>query len=130
MENILIQQLISHFSQLVEKYAKSNENAVYCDIKKIYKNEFKKTGLMFVSGNVHFKGFTFKCIYIINGGPMGGKSGLECRFSFDQTPEELEYSFYDILNIIDPQNFKSYSFPYIFSEREMSEAFNIYVTGF
>jgi hypothetical protein len=85
---------------------------------------------MFVSGNVHFKGFTFKCIYIINGGPMGGKSGLECRFSFDQTPEELEYSFYDILNIIDPQNFKSYSFPYIFSEREMSEAFKYLCDGF
>ncbi|NLB35876.1 MAG: hypothetical protein GX824_00980 [Clostridiales bacterium] len=130
MEDTLLQRLIGHFSKLVEKYTISNENAVCCDIKKIYKNELRKKGLMFVSGNVHFKGFTFKCVYIINGGPMGGRSELECRFAFDEAPEKLEYSFYDILNVIDQQDFKSYSFPYILSEKEMSAAFKYLCDGF
>ncbi|HZJ77506.1 MAG TPA: hypothetical protein VFD52_01715 [Clostridia bacterium] len=130
MENELTLELTVHFSELIKKYSQNNENALHYEIEMLYKNPSSQKDLMFVSGNINFKSFTLKCIYIVNPGLVGESSWLECKVEFADDPDWAEYSFYDILNIVNTNDFNNYTVYYIDSKDTMTRAVEYLLKSF
>ena len=58
------------------------------------------------------------------------KSTLEMRFVFENGKLPIEFSIYDLFNIIDKKNFKCYTFGYVIDETKMKEILKYLIDSF
>ena len=77
-----------------------------------------------------FKNFVLKLEYKINISMLIPKSTVEMRFMFENGKLPVEFSIYDILNIIDKDNFKCYTFGYVATENKMKQVLKYLVDTF
>lgn len=130
MKEDLIKRLVETFKQEAEKYSNLLEGVVNYNCEEFFKKNNPENGYHSVDASIMFKNFTLKLEYKINISMLIPKSTVEMRFMFDNGKLPVEYSIYDLLNIIDENNFKCYTFAYVTSEIKMREVLKYLVDTF
>lgn len=131
-EVLLTDKIVETFKKKTEEYSKklNTENFHY---EELYQKGKKENGKAFAMSVLEFKDFFLKINYRVHAPMLVPSSTLEMRILFKGGKFPVEYSIYDILNIIDETNFICYTIPYITTEELMEQAlahimdcFNIY----
>ena len=128
MKEDLISKLIETFKEETQKISNSIEGVVNFKYEEFFKRNNPEKGYHSIDALIIFKKFTLKLEYKINVGMLVPKSTIEMRFMFDNAKLPVEYSIYDLLDIIEESNFKSYTFPYLTNVSKMIEVLN-YLTN-
>lgn len=128
----LTDKIVETFKKKTEEYSKAlnTENFHY---EELYQKGKKENGKAFAMAVLEFKEFFLKINYRVHAPMLVPSSTLEMRIVFKGGKFPVEYSIYDLLNIIDETNFICYTIPYITTEEIMEQAlvhlidcFNIY----
>lgn len=122
MENkSLIDRLILTFKEETIKLKEKFDECEY-NIEMYYKNNRPEKGVHSVDAYFEFDNYIFKLEYKVNVGMLLPKSLLEMRFMLKTGKLPVEYSIYDILDVIENEDFKCYTIPLINSEKQMISA--------
>ena len=130
MKEDLIKKLVETFKTEIEKYSNELEGVVNFKYDEFYKKNNPKNGYHSIDANIMFKNFVLKLEYKINVSMLIPKSTVEMRFMFENGKLPVEFSVYDILNIIDKDNFKCYTFSYVTTEEKMKQIITYLVDTF
>ena len=130
MKEDLISKLVETFKQETEKYSNSFDDVVNYKCEDFFKKNNPEKGYHSVDASIIFKNFTLKLEYKIDISMLMPKSTVEMRFMFENGKLPVEYSIYDLFNIIDNTNFKLYTFAYVTNETKMKEVLNYLVETF
>ena len=117
-ERTMINEIVDVFKDKTREYSKSLGADGYDTEIYYVKNNIEK-GYSFIDASLEFKDFILKMEYKVNIGIILPKSTLEMRILFKGGKFPIEYSIYDILNIIDKDNFNCYTIPYIPNKETM-----------
>ena len=124
MKEDLISKLIDTFKQETEKISNSLDGVVNFKYEEFFKKNNPQKGYHSIDALIIFKNYTLKFEYKINVSMLIPKSTIEMRFMFENGKLPVEYSMYDVLEIVDKNNFKTYTFPYVTSESKMKDILN------
>ncbi len=130
MKEDLIKRLVETFKQETEKYSNLLEGVINYRVEEYFKKNNPEKGYHSVGAWIIFKKFVLKLDYKINVSMLIPKSTIEMRFLFEDGKLPVEYSIYDLFDIVDNNNFKCYTFPYVTSETKMIEVLNYLVETF
>lgn len=130
MKEDLIKRLVDSFKQEAEKYSNELNGVVNFNCEDFFKKNNPEKGYHSVDASIIFKEFTLKLEYKVNVSMLIPKSTVEIRFMFENGKLPVEYSIYDLFNIIDKNNFNCYTFPYVTSESKMKEVLKYLVDTF
>lgn len=130
MKEDLIKQLVETFKTETEKYSNELEGVVNYKCDEFYRKNNPAKGYHSIDANIMFKNFVLKLEYKINVSMLIPKSTVEMRFMFENGKLPVEFSIYDILNIIDKDNFKCYTFSYVTNETKMKKILKYLIDTF
>ncbi len=130
MKEDLIKKLVETFKTETEKYSNELEGVVNYKCDEFFRKNNPQKGYHSIDANIMFKNFVLKLEYKINVSMLIPKSTVEMRFMFENGKLPVEFSIYDILNIIDKDNFKCYTFSYVTTENKMKQVLNYLVDTF
>ena len=121
MKEDLIERLVETFKEETKKQSDTLEGVKDYKIEEFFKRNNPKNGYHSVDASIVFDTFTLKLEYKINVSMLIPKSIIEIRFMFEDGKLPVEYSIYDLFNIIDLKNFKCYTFASVTSEKKVIE---------
>lgn len=130
MKNDLINKLVECFKTETEKYSNELEGVVNFKHQEFFKKNNPEKGYHSVDASIIFKEFTLKLEYKINISMLIPKSTIEMRFMFENGKLPVEFSIYDLFNIMDKKNFKCYTFGFVTDETKMKDVLNYLVDTF
>ena len=130
MKKDLINKLVETFKNEAEKYSNELEGVVNFKYEEYFKKNNPEKGYHSVDASIIFKEFTLKLEYKINVSMLIPKSTVEMRFMFENGKLPVEFSIYDLFNIIDKKNFKCYTFGYVTDEATMQEILRYLIDTF
>lgn len=130
MKEDLIKKLVETFKTETEKYSNELEDVVNFKYDEFFNKNNPAKGYHSIDANIMFKNFVLKLEYKINVSMLIPKSTVEMRFMFENGKIPVEFSIYDILNIIDKDNFKCYTFGYVTTEAKMKQVLKYLVNTF
>jgi len=130
MEQNLINRLVNTFKDETLKYSNLFEGVVDYKCEEFFKKNNPEKGYHSVDASIIFKNFIVKLEYKVNISALIPKSTVEIRFMLENGKLPVEYSMYDLLNIIDKNNFKCYTFTYVTSDSKMKEVLKYLVDAF
>lgn len=130
MNDNLIKQLIETFKAESEKYSSELEGVVNYNVEEFFRKNNPAKGYHSIDACISFETFTLKLEYKINISMLIPKSTIEMRFMFENGKLPVEYSIYDLLDIIDNDNFKCYTFGYVTSIDNMKLALEYLIETF
>lgn len=130
MKEDLIKKLVETFKRETEKYSNELEGVVNYKCDEFFRKNNPQKGYHSIDANIMFKNFVLKLEYKINVSVLIPKSTVEMRFMFENGKLPVEFSVYDILNIIDKDNFKCYTFSYVTTEEKMKQIIKCLVDTF
>jgi len=130
MKEDLINKLVQCFKDEAEKYSNELEGVVNFKYEEFFKKNNPEKGYHSVDASIIFKEFTLKLEYKINMSMLIPKSTVEVRFIFDRGKLPVEYSIYDLFNIVDENNFKCYTFCYVTDENTMKQVLKYLIDTF
>lgn len=130
MKEDLIKRLVETFKVEAEKYSNELEGVVNYKCDEFFKKNNPDKGYHSVDAKIMFKNFVLKLEYKININLFLPKSILEMRFIFENGKLPIEFSIYDILNIIDKENFKCYTFSSITTEEKLKQILKYLIDTF
>ena len=130
MKEDLIKHLVDVFKTETEKYSNELEGVVNYKYDEFFKKNNPEKGYHSIDANIMFKNFVLKLEYKINISMLLPKSTIEMRFMFENGKLPVEFSIYDVLNIIDKDNFKCYTFSYVTTEDKMKQVLRYLVDAF
>lgn len=108
------------YEKSVKAFALSDERQPYY---KFSSSNFKED-IKEKKGYVYYDQVALVFVYCFEKQIYAPKSILECRVRFLEDHTAFEYPFYDVLSIINPNDFKCYLFPYIECAERMRECFS------
>ncbi len=112
--------IISTFCSKSRDFAAS-QGAITSEFFPLYKG---KDRLKEITARVYFNSFILDFVYSISSfGSVGPKSILDCRIWLEKNEEHLCFSLYDLMFLIDQNNFKCYFFPFIETPKKMTRCF-------
>ena len=117
----LTDKIVETFKNKTEEYSKTL-NAENFHYEELYLKGKKENGKAFAMSVLEFKDFFLKINYRVHAPMLLPSSTLEMRILFKGGKFPVEYSIYDLLNIIDETNFICYTIPYITTEELMEQA--------
>ena len=120
-EQKVIENIVEKFKTKAEEYS-NKFNADNFSVEQLYQKGKEENGHAYVMGIMEFKDFFLKLNYRVHAPMLLPSSTLEMRILFKGGKLPIEYSVYDLLNIIDETNFICYTIPYITTEELMEEA--------
>ena len=130
MKKDLINKLVETFKNEAEKYSNELEGVVNFKYEEYFKKNNPEKGYHSVDASIIFKEITLKLEYKINISMLIPKSTVEMRFMFENGKLPVEFSIYDLFNIIDKKNFKCYTFGYVIDETTMQETLKYLIDTF
>jgi len=130
MKEDLIKKLVETFKTETEKYSNELDGVINYKCEEFFKKNNPEKGYHSIDANIMFKNFVLKLEYKINISMLIPKSTIEMRFMFENGKLPLEFSIYDLLNIIDKDNFKCYTFGYVTTETKMKQILKYLVNSF
>lgn len=130
MKEELIKRLVEVFKTETEKYSNELDGVVNYKYDEFFKKNNPEKGYHSIDANIMFKNFVLKLEYKINVSMLIPKSTVEMRFMFENGKLPIEFSIYDILNIIDKANFKCYTFSYVTTVEKMEQVLNYLIDTF
>ncbi len=130
MKKDLINKLVETFKNEAEKYSNELEGVVNFKYEEYFKKNNPEKGYHSVDASIIFKEFTLKLEYKINISMLIPKSTVEMRFMFENGKLPVEFSIYDLFNIIDKKNFRCYTFGYVIDETTMQETLRYLIDTF
>ncbi len=130
MKEDLIKKLVDTFKVEAEKYSNQLEGVVNYKCEEFFRKNNPAKGYHSVDASIMFKNFVLKLEYKINISALLPKSTIEMRFMFENGKLPVEFSIYDLLNVIQPNDFKCYTFSYITTEYKMKEVLEYLVDTF
>ena len=113
-----------------EKYSNELDGVVNYKCDEFFRKNNPEKGYHSIDANIIFKNFVLKLEYKINISMLIPKSTIEMRFMFENGKLPVEISIYDILNIIDKDNFKCYTFGCVTNEDKMQQILKYLVDTF
>ncbi len=128
-ELTIIDKIVETFKVKTEEYSKTL-NAENYNYEELYLKGKQENGKAFAMAVLEFKDFFLKLNYRVQAPMLIPSSTLEMRILFKGGKFPIEYSIYDILNIIDETNFICYTIPYITTEELMEQALSHIIDGF
>lgn len=108
------------FEKNVKEFALSDEERPSCK----FTSSYSKEDIREKKGYVDYGKFVIVFTYSFESPITAPKSILECRISFNKN-NAVEYPLYDLLEIINPNDFKCYIFSYIESAERMRSCFSV-----
>lgn len=120
-EKAMIEKIVEVFKNKTKEYSKEL-NAEGYNTETYYIKNNKEKGYNFIDASIEFKDFFLKMEYKVHTSMLLPTSTLEMRILFKGGKFPIEYSIYDLLNIIDETNFRCYTIPYITSIGAMEKA--------
>lgn len=117
----LIDKLILTFKEETEKLKEKFGECEYTT-EVYFRNNNPEKGLHSVDACFEFEKYILKFEYKVNVSMLMPKSLVEMRFMLKTGKLPVEYSIYDILDIIKPDDFKCYTLPLINSKKQMVSA--------
>lgn len=120
-EKALIEKIVELFKQKTMEYSEKLKAESY-DTNIYYIKNDKEKGYNFIEAILEFKYFFLKMEYKVYTSMLLPTSTLEMRILFKGGKLPVEYSIYDLLNVIDESNFNCYTIPYITTEKTMEYA--------
>ena len=120
-EKANIEEIVEIFKAKTKEYSKKLGAEGY-NTETYYLKDDKEKGYNFIDASLEFKDFFLKMEYKVHTSMLLPTSTLEMRFLFKGGKFPIEYSIYDILNIIDTTNFGCYTIPYIAKVETMAKA--------
>lgn len=130
MKEDLIKRLVETFKSETEKYSNELEGVANFKYDEFFRKNKPEKGYHSIDANIMFKNFVLKLEYKVNVSLLIPKSTVEMRFMFENGKLPVEFSIYDILNIIDKDNFKCYTFGYVTTEDKMKKVLKYLVSTF
>ncbi len=130
MKEDLIKKLVETFKTETEKYSNELDGVVNYKCDEFFRKNNPEKGYHSIDANIMFKNFVLKLEYKINVSMLIPKSTVEMRFMFENGKIPVEFSIYDLLNIIDKDNFKCYTFGYVTTENKMKQVLKYLVETF
>jgi len=130
MKEDLMKKLVETFKTETEKYSNELEGVVNFKYDEFFRKNNPAKGYHSIDANIMFKNFVLKLEYKINVSVLIPKSTIAMRFMFENGKLPLEFSIYDILNLIDKDNFKCYTFGYVTTEEKMRQVLKYLVDTF
>lgn len=119
LEENSIGLISEQFEKNVKEFALSDENRPsYKFTSSHFKEDIKEK-----KGYIYYDKFIIVFAYSFESPMTSPKSILDCRVSFTKN-DTVEYPFYDLLGIINPDDFKCYMFAYIESADRMRSCFS------
>lgn len=128
-EKAMIEKIVEVFKDKTMEYNKKLNTEGYNTETYYIKNDQKK-GYNYIDAVLEFKDFFLKMEYKVRTSMLLPASTLEMRIVFKGGKFPLEYSIYDLLNIIDETNFNCYTIPYIASIETMEKAIDYLFDAF
>lgn len=120
-EKAMIEKIVESFKDKTKEYS-DKLNALSYDTETYYIKNDKEKGYNFIDASIEFKDLFLKMEYKVHTSMLLPTSTLEMRILFKGSKFPIEYSIYDLLNIIDETNFNCYTIPYITSTETMEKA--------
>lgn len=117
----LVDRLVLTFKEETEKLKEKFEESDY-KIELYFKSNNPEKGIHSVDACFEFEKYILKFEYKVNVSMLMPKSLVEMRFMLKTGKLPVEYSIYDMLDIIKPDDFKCYTLPLINSEKQMASA--------
>ena len=130
MKDNLIKTLVETFKQETEKYSNELEGVVNYKCEEFFKKNNPEKGYHSIDASIMFKNFVLKLEYKINISMMIPKSIIEIRFIFENGQLPVEFSVYDLLSVVDKNNFKSYTFGYVTTKSKMEQVLKFLIHTF
>ena len=130
MKEDLIKVLVEKFKTATEKYSNELEGVVNYKCEEFFRKNNPEKGYHSIDANIIFKNFVLKLEYKINISALIPKSTIEMRFMLENGKLPVEFSIYDLLNIMDENNFKCYTFGYVTSESKLEQVLKYLVDTF
>lgn len=121
MKEDLINKLVATFKEETERYSNEIDGVVNYKFEEFFKKNNPSYGCHSVDACIMFKNYTLKLEYKVNISSLLPKSIIEMRFMFENGKLPVEFSIYDVLNIIDQDNFKCYTFSYVTKENQVKQ---------
>lgn len=125
----MIEKIVEVFKDKTKEYSKKL-NAEGYNTETYYIKNNKEKGYNFIDAALEFENFILKMEYKVHTSMLLPTSILEMRILFKGGKFPVEYSIYDLLNIIDETNFNCYTIPYIASKETMEKALNYLFEAF
>ena len=121
MENKKVNSLVEKFKTKTENLSNQIEGIKNYYINEYYKKNNPEKGYHSLDAVFSFGTYELKLEYKINISMLIPKSTLEMRFMFEDSKLPVEYSIYDILDVIDDTNFNCYTFGYVTTDAQIEE---------
>lgn len=122
---IVMKEIIKSFDDSINKL-KSNLNADACEFKSVYSTEDEDIeNLKYHYAFLYFRNYVIIFIYSVNGMMGMSKSILECYLCFDKANLEMHYPIYNVLDIVDKENFDLFTFSLITNGEIMRECLSL-----
>lgn len=130
MKKDLINKLVETFKLEAEKYSNELDGVVDFKLEEYFRKNNPEKGYHSVDACIVFKEYTLKLEYKINISVILPKSTIEMRFMFANGKLPVEYSIYDLLDVMDKSNFKCYTFGYVTEKAKMKQILKYLVDTF
>lgn len=130
MKEDLIKALVEKFKTDTEKYSNELDGVVNYKCEEFFRKNNPEKGYHSIDANIMFKNFVLKLEYKINISMLIPKSTIEMRFMFENGKLPVEFSIYDLLNIMDEYNFKCYTFGYVISGDKLEQVLKYLIDTF
>ena len=121
MKGNIIEKLVETFKVETEKQKDSIGEVFNYHIDTYYRKNNPEKGYHSLDANYYFGSYTLRLEYKINVSMIIPRSTLVMRFMFEEGKYPVEYSIYDLLNIIDKDKFNTYTIASITTKDEMKE---------
>lgn len=125
----LIDRLIVRFKEETKSIADKFEDCTY-SVELYFKNNNPANGVHSIDAIFEFEEYILRLEYKLNVSILLPKGLLEMRIMFKNGSLPVEYSIYDILDIIKNEDFKCYTLPYINSEKKMTSGLKYLLKAF